>query len=78
MTQMRLLSPDHAQELYDVYREYNHRRHDELIRGYDGVSRALDALRAAAKRLGLVTPKSADTTQMAFAPCAWATCSTPS
>ena len=36
MAQMEALSAEHAQELYDVYREYNHRRHDELIRGYDG------------------------------------------
>jgi pyrophosphatase PpaX len=66
MKQMRELSADRAQELYDTYREYNHRRHDELIRGYEGISEALDALRAAGKRLGIVTSKSADTTQMAF------------
>jgi pyrophosphatase PpaX len=66
MEQMRLLSADHAQELYDAYREYNHRRHDELIRGYIGMEAALLALRAAGRRLGLVTSKSADTTEMAF------------
>jgi pyrophosphatase PpaX len=66
MAQMRDLSAEHAQQLYDVYREYNHRRHDELIRGYDGVAEVLDGLRAAGKRLGIVTSKSADTTQMAF------------
>ena len=49
-----------------VNREYNHRRHDELIRGYEGVAEVLDGLRAAGKRLGIVTSKSADTTQMAF------------
>ena len=66
MQQMRQLSPEHAQELYDVYREYNHRRHDELIRSYAGIEAALLALRAAGRRLGLVTSKSADTTEMAF------------
>ena len=66
MAQMRHLSAEHAQELYDTYREYNHRRHDELIRGYEGIAEALDALRAAGRRLGIVTSKSADTTQMAF------------
>jgi pyrophosphatase PpaX len=66
MVQMRRLSPEHAQELYDVYREYNHRRHDELIRGYDGIEAMLDALRAAGRRLGIVTSKSRDTTAMAF------------
>jgi pyrophosphatase PpaX len=64
---MRRLSEEHAQELYDVYREYNHRRHDELIRGYDGVRELLEGLRAAGRRLGIVTSKSRDTTQMAFA-----------
>ena len=67
MTQMERLSPEHARELYDVYREYNHRRHDELIRGYDGVAEALAALKSAGRRLGVVTSKSRDTTQMAFA-----------
>ena len=66
MAQMEQLSHDHARELYDVYREYNHRRHDELIRGYDGVAEVLDGLRAAGRRLGIVTSKSADTTAMAF------------
>ena len=60
------LSAEHAQELYDVYREYNHRRHDELIRGYEGIAEVLDGLRAAGRRLGIVTSKSRDTTQMAF------------
>jgi len=67
MTQMRRLSEEHAQELFDVYREYNHRRHDELIRGYDGMRELLEGLRAAGRRLGIVTSKSRDTTQMAFA-----------
>jgi pyrophosphatase PpaX len=66
MSQMQRLSAPHAQELYDTYREYNHRRHDELIRGYEGIAEVLGALRAAGRRLGIVTSKSADTTQMAF------------
>ena len=66
MAQMERLSADHARELYDVYREYNHRRHDELIRGYEGMAEVLDALKAAGRRLGIVTSKSHDTTEMAF------------
>ena len=66
LTQMERLSVEHAQELYDVYREYNHRRHDELIRGYDGIEEVLDALKAAGRRTGIVTSKSRDTTEMAF------------
>jgi pyrophosphatase PpaX len=65
-TQMERLSAEHAQALYDVYREYNHRRHDELIRGYDGIDEVLDALQAAGRRTGIVTSKSRDTTGMAF------------
>lgn len=66
MIQMERLSATHARELYDVYREYNHRRHDELIRGYEGVAEALGGLRAAGRRLGIVTSKGSDTTAMAF------------
>ncbi len=66
MTQMERLSKERARELYDVYREYNHRCHDELIRSYDGIAEALQALKAAGRRLGIVTSKSRDTTQMAF------------
>jgi len=66
MVQMERLSAEHARELYDVYREYNHRRHDELIRGYEGIPDVLDALRSAGRRLGIVTSKSRDTTEMAF------------
>jgi len=66
MAQMQQISAEHAQELYDVYRDYNHRLHDELIRGYNGMAEALAGLREAGKRLGLVTSKGADTTAMAF------------
>ncbi|MGO8684130.1 MAG: HAD-IA family hydrolase [Thermoleophilia bacterium] len=66
MAQMIALSPDHAQELYDAYREYNHRFHDELIRPYAGMRTALEQLRAGGRHLGIVTSKSADTTEMAF------------
>ena len=56
--QMERLSAAHAEELYDVYREYNHRRHDELIRGYEGIEEVLRELRAGGRRLGIVTSKS--------------------
>ncbi len=66
MAQMERLSTEKARELYDVYREYNHRRHDELIRPYDGIAEALAELRRAGRLLGIVTSKSRDTTAMAF------------
>ena len=66
MTQMEMLAPDHAEELYDAYREFNHSRHDELIRGYDGMTEVLEALRADGRRLGIVTSKGTPATEMAF------------
>ncbi len=36
MTQMKALDAVRAQELYDAYREHNHRVHDEMIARYDG------------------------------------------
>lgn len=64
--QMRALSEEHAEELYRVYREYNHARHDELTRAYAGVEEMLIALKAAGRQLGIVTSKSAETAAMAF------------
>lgn len=66
MAQMRQLSREHAQDLYDVYREHNHRVHDELIRAYEGVEAMLSALHEHGRHVGLVTSKSRDTTAMAF------------
>ena len=66
VSQMQALSPEHAQELYDVYRAYNRERHDELTRGYEGVEEMLVALKAAGRQLGIVTSKSAETAAMAF------------
>jgi pyrophosphatase PpaX len=66
MTQMRTLDAGRAQELYDAYREYNHRVHDEMIAGFAGMEAALGRLQAAQRRLAIVTSKSADTTAMAF------------
>jgi pyrophosphatase PpaX len=66
ISQMELLSQEHAQDLFDTYREYNHRRHDELIRKYQGIEEMLVALRAAGRQLGIVTSKHHDTTDMAF------------
>ena len=66
MQQMAQLSPEHAGELYEAYREYNHRMHDELIGTYEDIEETLRDLRAAGRRLGLVTSKSTPTVEMAF------------
>ncbi len=64
--QMTLFSPEHADELVNVYREFNHREHDRMLKLYDGILHLLDALQKAGVKLGLVTSKSRYTTQMAF------------
>ena len=64
--QMERFSPEHADELVDVYREWNHREHDRMLKLYDGILGLLDALNHAKVKIGLVTSKSRYTTQMAF------------
>ena len=64
--QMLRISPEHADELLAVYREFNHREHDRMLKLYDGILDLLDRLTKAGCRLGLVTSKSRPTTQMAF------------
>lgn len=64
--QMVILSPEHADELVRVYREWNHREHDKMLKLYDGIVNLLYALDEAGVTLGLVTSKSRYTTQMAF------------
>lgn len=64
--QMAMLSPEHADELVSVYREFNHREHDRMLKLYDGILQLLHSLQLAGVRLGLVTSKSRYTTQMAF------------
>jgi pyrophosphatase PpaX len=66
MAQTRDLDADRAQQLYDAYREHNHRLHDDMITVFEGIEAALGRLRAARRRLAIVTSKSAETTDMAF------------
>jgi pyrophosphatase PpaX len=64
--QMEMFSPEHAEELVCVYREFNHREHDRMLKLYDGILHLLDGLQRAGVKVGLVTSKSRYTTQMAF------------
>jgi pyrophosphatase PpaX len=59
--QMRVLGGDRAQELYDVYRDRNLRRHADLLRPYAGVTPMLDGLRDRGCAIGIVTSKMRDT-----------------
>ncbi len=64
--QMEMFSPEQAEQLVDVYREFNHREHDRMLKLYDGMLDLLGGLVKAGVKLGLVTSKSRHTTQMAF------------
>lgn len=64
--QMELLDRDRAQELYDVYRRFNHARHDEYIREYAGIEALLEQLKRRGAKLGIVTSKSRMTVDMAL------------
>jgi pyrophosphatase PpaX len=64
--QMELFSPEHAEELVEVYREFNHREHDRMLTLYEGILDLLAGLQAAGVKVGLVTSKSRPTAQMAF------------
>lgn len=65
--QMEMFSPEHADELVRVYREFNHREHDRMLKLYDGITHLLEALKEIGVKVGLVTSKSRYTTEMAFA-----------
>lgn len=67
LEQMQAFSPEHAAELYRVYREWNHAHTAELIASYDGITPLLERLAAAGRQLGLVTSKSRDSVDLAFA-----------
>lgn len=64
--QMVMFSPEHADRLVEVYREFNHREHDRMLRLYEGMLHLLERLTTCGVKLGLVTSKSRHTTQMAF------------
>ena len=49
--------PALQQELLDVYRTYNHKRHDEVVHPFPDVKDGLETLRAQGMRMGVVTAK---------------------
>ena len=46
------ISPEHADELVAVYREFNHREHDRMLKLYDGILDLLDDLHQAGVQAG--------------------------
>lgn len=66
LEQMTVFSPERAQELYDVYRTWNHANTPALLLAYEGVEAALRELREEGRRLGIVTSKSHDAVDLAW------------
>ncbi len=64
--QMAVFDPERAQELYDVYRVWNHANTSALLLAYDGVEAALRELKDDGRRLGIVTSKSHDAVDLAW------------
>jgi pyrophosphatase PpaX len=55
--QCRIFYPQDPSLLCDVYREHNHRVHDDMVRSFAGVEEALTALAGEGLRLAVVTSK---------------------
>lgn len=55
------IAPDKVDEMIVKYRKWNHEHHDELVKEYDGVIPALEALRKQNIRLAIVSTKQTDT-----------------
>lgn len=64
--QMRFFSDERAEDLLEVYREWNHAHTAELLRPYAQIAEALAALRSEGRRLGIVTSKSHPTVGLAW------------
>ena len=66
LEQMAAFAPERADELYRAYREWNHANTAALLLAYPGLEDALAELRAAGRRLGIVTSKSRDAVALAW------------
>lgn len=59
-------SPEHADELYEVYLRWNAENTERLIRGYEGITDVLSGLRAAGVRIAVATSKRRESAQQAM------------
>ncbi|ASB87215.1 pyrophosphatase PpaX [Bacillus sonorensis] len=55
---------DNTEEMISMYREFNHKMHDQLVTEYDTVYETLDRLAQEGYKLGIVTTKLRDTVNM--------------
>jgi pyrophosphatase PpaX len=67
LEQMRVFDELRAQELFDVYREFNHRVHDEYVRAFPGMLELCDDLRARCVPVAVATSKMLDAVLLAYA-----------
>ena len=66
LEQMRIFDEERAQELFDVYREFNHRVHDEYVTVFPGMLELCDDLRASGVPVGVATSKMLDAVLLAY------------
>jgi pyrophosphatase PpaX len=65
--QLRLFSGEEdVTALMAAYREYNHRRHDEMVELFPGVAEVIPTLKRSGIKLGVVTTKMRPTTERAL------------
>ncbi len=63
---MRVFDEERAQELFDVYREFNHRVHDEYVTAFPGMLELCDDLRARGVPVAVATSKMLDAVVLAY------------
>ena len=66
LEQMRVFDEERAQELFDVYREFNHRVHDEYVTAFPGMLELCDELRARGVPVAVATSKMLDAVLLAY------------
>jgi pyrophosphatase PpaX len=66
LEQMRVFDEPRAQELFDVYREFNHRVHDDYVRAFDGMLELCGRLREHGIPVAVATSKMLDAVLLAY------------
>jgi pyrophosphatase PpaX len=67
LEQMLVFDEERAQELFDVYREFNHRVHDDYVTAFPGMLELCDELRARGVPIAVATSKMLDAVLLAYA-----------
>ena len=67
--QMKIISSEKAEELVKVYREHNHRYHDQMVKPVNGIRELLQWLKEKNIRIGVVTSKSSSLAERGLKVC---------